>query len=192
MLCSSGSAMVQPLFKDLCTWKTCLVYIDDIIVVGKSFGEPLCNLRAVLEHLWTARLTLQPRKCQLLQTRVTYLGHVVSAQGIAPDAEKTRRLNQWPTPQSPKEVQQFLGLANYYWRFIKDFASLATPLHRSTEKGNQFKLTKESEVAFNILKNKLTSAPILALLNWSKPLPMLVTQVLVLYSPKCKMVGGNV
>ena len=117
---------------------------SDIIVVGKSFEDHLCNLQAVFERLRKARLKLQPRKCQLLQQKVTYLGHVVSAQGISPDAEKTRRVNQWPTPQSPKEVQQFLGLANYYRRFIKDFASLATPLHRLTEKGTQFKWTKES------------------------------------------------
>jgi len=81
---------------------------------------------------------------------VIYLGHVMSAQGIAPDAEKTRRVNKWPTPKSPKEVQQFLQQANYYQRFIKDFASLATPLHRLTEKGNQLKWTKDSEAAFNI------------------------------------------
>ena len=149
--------------------KTCLVYIDDITVVGKSFEEHLCNLQAVFERLRKAGLKLQPRKCQLLQQKVTYLGHVVSAQGIAPDAEKTRRVNQWPTPQSPKEVQQFLGLANYYRCFIKDFASLATSLHRLTEKGTQFKWTKESEAAFNALKKKLTLAPILALPDWSKP-----------------------
>ena len=85
------------------------MYIDDIIVVGKSFEEHLCNLQAVFERLRKAGLKLQPRKYQLLQQKVTYLGQVVSAQGISPDAEKTRRVNQWPTPQSPKEVQQFLG-----------------------------------------------------------------------------------
>ena len=75
---------------------------------------------------------------QLLQPRLTYLGHVVSAEGIAPDVEKTKKVNQWPTLQSPKEVQQFLGLANYYRRFIQDFASLAKPLYRLTEKGARF------------------------------------------------------
>ena len=66
-------------------WKTCLVYIDDIIVVGKSFDEHLCNLQAVFERLRQAGLKLHPRKCHLLRHKVTYLGHVVSAQGIAPD-----------------------------------------------------------------------------------------------------------
>ena len=150
-------------------WKTCLVYIDDIIVVGKSFDEYLCNLQAVLERLRRAGLKLHPRKCQLLRHKVTYLGHVVSAQGIAPDPDKTDKVNHWPTPQSAKEVQQFLGLANYYRRFIKDFASLAKPLHRLTEKGREFTWAQESDQAFNTLKQKLTSAPVLALPNWSKP-----------------------
>ena len=74
-------------------WKTCLVYIDDIIVVGKSFDEHLCNLQAVLERLRRAGLKLHPRKCQLLRHKVTYLGHVVSAQGIAPDPDKTDEVN---------------------------------------------------------------------------------------------------
>ena len=133
-------------------WKTCLVYIDDIIVVGKSFDEHLCNLQAVLERLRQAGLKLHPRKCQLLRHKVTYLGHVVSAQGIAPDPDKTDRVNHWLTPQSAKEVQQFLGLANYYRRFIKNFASVTKPLHRLTEKGRKFKWTQESDQAFNTLK----------------------------------------
>ena len=149
-------------------WKTYLVYIDDIIVVGKSFDEHLCNLQAVFERLRQAGLKLHPRKCHLLRHKVTYLGHVVSAQGIAPDLDKTDRVNLWPIPHSAKEVQQFLGLANYYCRFIKDFASLAKPLHRLTEKGREFTWTQESDQAFNTLKQKLTSAPVLALPNWSK------------------------
>ena len=88
-------------------WKTCLVYIDDIIIVGKSFDEHLCNLQAVFECLRQAGLKLHPRKCHLLRHKVTYLGHVVSAQGIAPDPDKTDRVNLWPIPHSAKEVQQF-------------------------------------------------------------------------------------
>ena len=145
------------------------MYIDDIIVVGKSFDEHLCNLQAVLEHLRQAGLKLHPHKCYLLRHKVTYLGHVVSAQGIAPDPDKTDTVNLWLIPQSAKEVQQFLGLTNYYRRFIKDFASLAKPPHRLTKKGRVFTWTPESDLGFNALKQKLTSAPILALPNWSKP-----------------------
>jgi len=73
-----------------------LVYIDDIIVVGKSFEEHPCNLQTVFECLRKAGLKLQLCECQQLQHKVIYLGHVVSAQGIAPDTEKTRRVDQWP------------------------------------------------------------------------------------------------
>ena len=105
-------------------WKTCLVYIDDIIVVGKSFDEHLCNLQAVLERLRQAGLKLHPQKCQLLRHKVTYLGHVVSAEGIAPDPDKTDRVNHWLTPQSAKEVQQFLGLSSFQQKLC--FCSQAT------------------------------------------------------------------
>ena len=116
-------------------WRDCLVYIDDIVVVGKSFEEHLHNLQQVLERLRQAGLKLQPRKCRFLQQQVTFLGHTVSAQGVSPDPEKTDRVRSWPEPQSAKEIQQFLGLANYYRRFIKNFATMAKPLHRLTEKG---------------------------------------------------------
>ena len=150
-------------------WKNCLVYIDDIVVIGKSFDDHLCNLQQVLERLRQAGLKLQPHKCKFLQSQVTYLGHVVSAQGVSPDPEKTSKIKSWPVPQSAQEVQRFLGLANYYHRFIKDFATMAKPLHRLTEKGVTFTWTLECEQAFNFLKTQLTSAPILALPNWSRP-----------------------
>ena len=150
-------------------WKNCLVYIDDIVVIGKSFDDHLCNLQQVLKRLRQAGLKLQPHKCKFLQSQVTYLGHVVSAQGVSPDPEKTSKIKSWPVPQSAQEVQRFLGLANYYRRFIKDFATMAKPLHRLTEKGVPFTWTLECEQAFNFLKTQLTSAPILALPNWSRP-----------------------
>ena len=150
-------------------WKSCLVYIDDIVVVGKSIDEHLLNLQQVLEQLRQAGLKLQPGKCKFLQTQVTYLGHVVSAQGVSPDPEKTSQIESWPMPQSAKDVQRFLGLANYYRRFIKSFATIAKPLHRLTEKGVAFSWTPECENSFNLLKTQLTSAPTLTLPDWSRP-----------------------
>ena len=150
-------------------WRSCLVYIDDIMVIGKSFDEHLYNLQQVLEHLRQAGLKLQPHKRKFLQAQVTYLGHVISAQGVSPDPEKTSKIKSWPIPQSAQEVQRFLGLANYYRWFIKDFATMAKPLHRLTEKGAAFSWTPECENSFNSLKTQLTSAPILTLPNWSQP-----------------------
>ena len=150
-------------------WSSCIVYIDDIIVVGRTFEEHLCNLKHVFERIDKAGLKLHPDKCQFLQPKVRFLGHSVSAKGISPDPSKTSQVKQWPTPTSVKETQQFLGLASYYRRFIKDFASLASPLHKLTEKKSDFRWTSQCQEAFDCLKSHLVSAPILTLPDWSKP-----------------------
>jgi len=93
----------------------------------------------------------------------------VSTSGIAPDPEKTLKVAQWPTPSSAVEVQQFLCLANYYRRFIRDFATRAKPLHQLTEKRSKFVWTQQCQEAFEQLKQCLTSAPVLALPDWSQP-----------------------
>ena len=94
-------------------WTSCLVYIDDIIVVGNSFDQDLSNLQQVFERLKQAGLKVHPSKFQFLQREVTFLGHVISPNGISPDPSKTCKVEQWPIPSSRVEVQQFLGLANY-------------------------------------------------------------------------------
>jgi len=99
-------------------WNSCVVYIDDIIIPGKTFGEHLSNLQQVFERLDKAGLKLQPHKCHFLQPRVPFLGHVVSAEGISPDPDKTQKVREWPIPTSVKEIQQFLGLASYYRRIL--------------------------------------------------------------------------
>ena len=121
-------------------WSSCLVYFDDIIVVGRTFKDHLHHLSKVLAQLRGAGLKLKPTKCSLCQQRVAFLGHIVSAEGIATDPSKTDAVSKWPTPLSKKEVQQFLGLANYYRRFVKNFASISKPLHRLTEKKRSLRL----------------------------------------------------
>ena len=149
-------------------WSTCLVYLDDIIIMGRTFEKHLANLQQVFERLKQAGLKLQPKKCQFLQHEVNFLGHIVSSTGISPDPSKTLKVKEWPRPISVQETQQFLGLANYYRRFVKDFASIAKPLHQLTEKKTPFKWTEQCENAFASLKLFLTSAPILALPDWSQ------------------------
>ena len=150
-------------------WTSCLVYIDDVIIMGKSFESHLHNLQQVFDRLRQAGLKLHPYKCQFLQHEVRFLGHIVSANGVSPDPDKTVKVKDWPTPTSRQETQQFLGLANYYRRFIKDFATIAKPLHKLTEKKQSFKWTYECQQAFAQLKHLLTTAPILALPDWSRP-----------------------
>ena len=132
--------------------------------MGKTFDEHLKNLQHVFECLKQAGLKVQLHKCQFLQQEVTFLGHVISPNGIASDPAKTSKVEQWPTPTSATQVQQFLGLANYYRRFVKDFACRAKPLHQLTEKKTAFKWSSECQTTFEHLKRCLTSAP-----NWLQP-----------------------
>ena len=95
-------------------WSSCLVYLDDVIVVGRSFSEHLKNLDNVFQRLRNAGLKLKPQKCAFLKKEVLYLGHLVSRSGIATDPAKIDKVQTWPVPASTKEVQRFLGFASYY------------------------------------------------------------------------------
>ena len=150
-------------------WSRCLVYLDDIIIIGRDFSEHLQNLAVVLQKLREAGLRLKPSKCALCREAVSYLGHVVSREGVATDPAKASRVSSWPTPTSVQEVQQFLGLASYYRRFVCNFATIARPLQRLTEQGREFAWSLECDTAFATLKNRLTSAPILVYPDYSKP-----------------------
>ena len=143
-------------------WKCCFVYLDDILVCSKTFEEHMEHLRLVFERLRRAGLTLKPKKCCFLREEVQYLGHVISKRGILPDPEKTQKVREFPIPTDVTRVRQFVGLASYYRRFVPGFAHIANPLHALTKKGVPFEWTKECQVAFERLKELLTTAPILA------------------------------
>ena len=150
-------------------WTDCLVYVDDIIVVGKTFPDHLHHLGNVLSRLRQAGLKLQPAKCKFFSAAGMFLGHVVSPGGVSPDPSKTDVVAEWSIPTNKKEVQQFLGLANYYRRLIKNFASIAKPLQRLTEKNlNFFEWTDTCQDAFYHLRKCLVTAPILAFPDFSK------------------------
>ncbi|GFR22593.1 retrovirus-related Pol polyprotein from transposon 17.6, partial [Trichonephila clavata] len=143
------------------TPEACLVYLDDIIIVGKSFEEHLSNLRRVFEKLKEAKLKLNPSKCNLFRHEVNYLGHIISADGVRTDPQKVSAVKDWRRPKNVHELRSFLGLCTYYRRFVKGFSSIARPLHRLTENKQKFLWTDECEEAFNSLKAALTSSPIL-------------------------------
>lgn len=143
-------------------WNTCLVYLDDIIVIGKSFDEHLERLREVFQRLRGANLKLSPKKCELFKDRVKYLGHEVSTEGVATDVSKVVAVKKWPVPKDKTELRSFLGLCTYYRRFIKNFADIAGCLHKLTEKGRVYKWSSECDTSFQELKERLCSAPILA------------------------------
>ena len=143
-------------------WKECLVYLDDVVLLGRTFQEHLRNLQSVLQWLRDSGLCLKPSKCCFFCDQIQYLGHVISLNGIATDPAKTEKVATWPVPTSKRQTQQFLGFASYYWRFVKDFATIARPLHRLTERTASFMWTSDCQKAFNELRQQLCSAPVLA------------------------------
>ena len=123
--------------------------------------EHLQHLEEVMDRLRKARLRLKPKKCHFLCTEVSYLGHIISAQGVCPDPEKIDKVKHFPVSRDVSKARQFLGLASYYCRFEPQFAKIAAPIHGLLKKENTFAWTSECDTAFRKLKEALTSAPVL-------------------------------
>ncbi|KAL5516149.1 hypothetical protein EMCRGX_G001420 [Ephydatia muelleri] len=143
-------------------WTTCLVYLNDILIFSATIEDHLVRLRDVLDRLKNAGLKIKPSKCHLMRKSIKYLGHVVSEHGIKTDPEKTRCVADWPTPSNAHELRQFLGLAGYYRRFVKNFAVIAAPLFHLTENHQAWNWTLQCNAAFFKLKESLVTSPVLA------------------------------
>ena len=144
------------------SWVKCLVFLDDIICFSKTFEQHIQNLKEIFLRLEGANLKLSPKKCILMQKEVEFLGHIVSGDGVSTDPNKIKAIEEWPVPRNVKEVRSFIGICSYYRRFIRDFAKIAKPLHKLTEKFSNFVWTSECQNSFETLKAKLTEAPILS------------------------------
>ena len=140
----------------------CVVYLDDLLVHARDFGGALANLREVLAAIRQAGLRLNPAKCSLLTRETLFLGHVVSERGVATNPAKAAAVRDWPTPTNAGELQSFLGLAGYYRRFVRDFATVASPLHRLTEAGRPYVWDDACATGFTRLQAVLTEAPVMA------------------------------
>ena len=149
-------------------WQVCLIYLDDIIVYGKTFDAMLANLEKVFQKLLSAGLKLKARKCTLFAKQVKYLGHVISEKGIETDPDKVSVVERWPQPMDKTQVRSFIGLCGYYRKFIANFAEIARPLHKLTEATTAFKWTDDCQRSFDLLKQKLTDAPILICPDFTK------------------------
>lgn len=139
-----------------------IVYLDDILVYSTSEEAHEEHLSTVLSILRKEKLYAKASKCEFFCSRTEFLGHIISADGIAPDPKKLDAIAAWPAPRNVTDVQSFLGLANYYRRFIRAFSGIATPLTSLTRKDNPFHWDEEQETAFAALKAALASAPVLA------------------------------
>nr|GEV45389.1 putative reverse transcriptase domain-containing protein [Tanacetum cinerariifolium] len=143
--------------------KFVIVFIDDILIDYHSKEEHANHLRIILELLKKDKLYAKFSKCDFWIRTIQFLGHLIDSQGLHVDPAKIKAVKNWASPTTPTEIRQFLGLAGYYRRFIKDFSKIAKSLTILTQKYKKFIWGEDQEMAFQILKQKLCEAPILAL-----------------------------
>ena len=164
--------------------KECFSFIDDMLVPSTNFDQGLVRLEHVFRKLREHHLKMNPAKCTLFGRRVVYCGHVISEDGVETDPKKTEKIANWPEPEDATKVREFLGFAGYYRRYVRGFSTIAKPLleltggtnikkskmrKKTTENQPEWKWGKEQQDAFDQLKACLTSPPILAYPDYSKP-----------------------
>ncbi|KAL4271478.1 hypothetical protein GQ457_13G013980 [Hibiscus cannabinus] len=148
--------------------KFVLIFLDDILVYSQSWQDHVEHVRQVLHCLQANGFVAKRSKCSFGQTSVEYLDHVVSKNGLAVDPTKVEAIRAWPIPTTVTEVRGFLGIAGYYRKFIKGFASIAAPISDLLRKGQPFEWTSEAQAAMEQLKTCLCSAPVLSLPRFDK------------------------
>ena len=136
--------------------------LDDVITFSVDFESHVQSLSAVLGCVCSAGLKLKQTKCQLFKSKVCFLGHIISAEGVLPNPKNTQKIKDWPAPKNQREVRAFLGLANYYRRFVKDFSRIARPMTQLLTKDQVFQWTDECQQALGDLKEALTSPEVMA------------------------------
>ena len=155
---------IQLVFRGM-TWKEVLTYLDDINVLRTGFEDHLKNLRKVFECLQENNLKLKPRKCKFFQTKVPFLGKLMTRDGLAVDPRKIEAIVLWSIPKSKRDVESFLGFVNYHRHHIKGYANLAAPLYSVTGKMVEFEWGESQQAAFESLREALVCAPVLAYPN---------------------------
>ncbi|UYV68829.1 hypothetical protein LAZ67_6001150 [Cordylochernes scorpioides] len=152
--------------------KKAFCYLDDVIIPAKDWREMIERLREVLERIRSAKLTPKPSKCEFGRREVEFLGYVISTGGLKPGPRKIKAIEEFPEPKNVHDIRRFLGLTNFFRRFVKDFARKAEPLSRLTKKGSQFEWKEEQRRSFGGLRKDLVEYPVLAHYN-----PELKTEV---------------
>ncbi|GJY07204.1 putative reverse transcriptase domain-containing protein [Tanacetum coccineum] len=143
--------------------KFVIVFIDDILIYSKDKKEHKEHLKAILEFLKKEKLYAKFSKCEFWIPKVHFLGHVIDSRGIHVDPAMIESIKDWASPKTPTEIRQFLGLAGYYRRFIEGFSKIAKPMTKLTQKGIKFDWGEKEDNSFQLIQQKLCSAPILAL-----------------------------
>ncbi|GJW07620.1 putative reverse transcriptase domain-containing protein [Tanacetum coccineum] len=163
--------------------KFVIVFINDILIYSKSKEEHEEHLKLILELLKKEELYAKFSKCDFWLPKVQFLGHVIDSEGIHVDPAKIESIKYWASTKTPTEIRQFLGLVGYYQRFIEGFSNIAKPMIKLTQKNVKFEWGEKEEAAFQLLKHKLCSAPILALPEGSE-------DIVVYYDASHKWLGA--
>ncbi|QRW21158.1 Retrotransposable element Tf2 protein [Rhizoctonia solani] len=159
---------MNKLFKDLLD--VCvIIYLDDILIYSKDDASHTKHVHEVLRRLMDNQLFCKASKCTFHVTSVEYLGIIVSDKGFSLDKLKIQAVQEWPTPTKVKEVQSFLGFANFLRRFVANFSHLARPLHNLVKKDTPWKWEAREQEAFQSLKDAITNAPVLCHANPTRP-----------------------
>lgn len=146
-------------------YTSCLVYLDDIIIFGKTLEEHNHHLGEVLGRIAEAGMTIKPSKCAFAVLKLRFLGHVISSEGLEMDPEKVQAIKSLPVPTCVRDIQSFIGMASYYRRFIQNFARIAEPLTRLTKKAVPFEWSTDQQQAYSMLKEALMKQPVLCHYN---------------------------
>ena len=164
---SSFQATMNTLFRPYLR-RFIIVFFDDILIYSVSLSDHLRHLQTTFQVLYDNHFVLKLSKCLFAQPQVEYLGHLVSHRGVQPVASKIAAIAQWPNPRSVRALRSFLGLAGFYRRFIRGYATIAAPLVKATTV-EPLHWTPATQTAFDTLKAALTSAPVLALPDFKLP-----------------------
>ena len=143
-------------------------YLDDIVVTAQSLEEHIRILKEVFRRLQAARLRINPDKCEFFKAQVKYLGHLVTREGIRTDPDKVAAIRELPAPRNIKELRRCLGMASWYRRFVPEFSRIVQPMTNLLKKEKKFVWQPEQQEAFDLLKRKLTEAPVLACPDFSQ------------------------
>jgi len=147
-----------------------MVYINDILIFTKTEEGHDEIVQEVLRRLRANDLFLKPEKCFFKQWEIEFLGLIIGPNGVKMDPSKVEGITNWPTPTKVKDVQSFLGLANFYRRSVKDFSKIAAPLHKLTRKDQKWEWDAVHQKAFDELKARFTKQPILTMVDTTKEL----------------------
>ena len=171
-MCNSPAtfqAMMDNIFEDLIKEGIVIIYMDDMFLSAKTKEQLRENTRRVLQRIMENDLYLKLKKCEFCKEKIEWLGMVIEEGKITMDPGKLKGIQDWPAPTMVKQVRGFLGFGNFYRRFIRGFSEIAQPLNELLKKDKKFEWTAECQRAFENLKTRFTSKPVLMLPDQTKP-----------------------